>query len=377
MHLEPQVFDLLRLLVENPGTLLSKDHLIENVWQGLNVSDATVSARIAAARKAVGDTGQTQAIIRTVHMRGIQLIAEVTRRGSGPERDANSDAPNKTLRQSTCYVSSSKGAKIAYSATGTGPPLMRIGHWLSHLELDWHSPVWRPLINALSETNTLYRYDQRGTGLSSGDLTDTGLDDFVDDLTAVANAAGLDRFPIFAASQAVPVAVRFAERYPERVIGMALYGGFVDGRALRPRKLGDISEDTALALVRAGWGKPDSPFAMAFSTLFAPDATTEQLADLVQMQLRSVSADGAATLRKLVDRFSIAQELQSIRVPTLVIHAEGDAIQPLDQGRRLASEIPNARYVQLASRNHIPLPQEASWTRLLDEVLEFIRGLDD
>lgn len=372
VHLEPQVFDLLLTLVEKQGRMATKDELVETVWRGLSVSDATISARINAARKAVGDTGQAQAIIKTVHGRGFQLNVEV----SGTDAAAthlleldHSDTQNIQFTRST------HGAKIAFSASGSGPPLVRVAHWLSHLELDWHSPVWRPLIETLEDKHSLYRYDQRGTGLSSRDLEGADLDTFVDDLKAVADSNKLDRFPIFAASQAVPVAIRFAHKYPKRVTGLVLYGGFAIGRALRDSAQGDIDEDTILGLIRAGWGKADSPFVNAFSTLSMPDATPEQLAGFVKMQTETISAESAALLRKKIDRFDVSKLLQSISAPTLVIHAISDAVQPIEQGRVLASEIPDAKYVSLESRNHIPLPQEDTWAQMMHEVRLFLDSL--
>jgi DNA-binding winged helix-turn-helix (wHTH) protein len=355
VHLEPQVFDLLLVLVEKRGRMATKDELVETVWRGLSVSDATISARINAVRMAVGDTGKAQAIINTVHGRGFQLIVEVTETKAAA---AHLHEPVHSDIQNIQFTRSSHGAKIAFSKSGTGPPLVRVGHWLSHLELDWLSPVWRPLIEALESKHTLFRYDQRGTGLSSRGLEGADLDAFVDDLKAVADANGLDRFPIFAASQAVPVAIQFADRYPERVTGLVLYGGYAKGRAAREASQGDIDEETFLGLIRAGWGKADSPFVNAFSTLFMPDATPAQLAGFVKMQTETVSSDSAALLRLIVDRFDVADILQSVRAPTLVIHAISDAVQPVEQGRILASEIPGAKYVALESRNHVPLPQE-------------------
>lgn len=371
VHLEPQVFDLLLALVSKQGQLVTKDDLIEIVWQGLSVSDATISARINAARKAVGDTGRAQAIIKTVHGRGFQLNVEVTITGAAAQ-------PPDALRsdtQSIQFTQSSGGAKIAFSKSGDGPPLVRAAHWLSHLELDWHSPVWRPLIETLDSKNTLYRYDQRGTGLSSRDLKSADLDAFADDLKAVADANKLNRFPIFAASQAVPVAIRFAHRYPERVTGLVLYGGYVKGRALREPGPGDIDEETILGLIRAGWGKADSPFVNAFSTLFMPDATPAQLASFVKMQTETILSENAARLRMIIDRFDISEILKSVSTPTLVIHAIADAVQPVEQGRMLASEILGARYVSLESRNHVPLPQEETWTQMMHEVGLFLNNL--
>ncbi|MEY8099835.1 alpha/beta fold hydrolase [Falsihalocynthiibacter sp. S25ZX9] len=372
VHLEPQVFDLLLALVEKRGRLVTKDELVENVWRGLSISDATISARINASRKAVGDTGREQTIIKTVHGRGFRLNVEVQESEEAvPRAHEVSHSDTQNIR----FTRSSHGARIAFSKSGNGPPLVRVAHWLSHLELDWHSPVWRPLIEALEEKHTLYRYDQRGTGLSSRDLDGANLDAFVDDLKAVADANNLDRFPIFAASQAVPVAIRFAQRCPERVTGLILYGGYAKGRALREAAPGDIDEDTILGLIRAGWGKPDSPFVNAFSTLFMPDATPEQLDGFVKMQTETISSENAAQLRKIIDRFDVSELLQSVCAPTLVIHAISDAVQPVEQGRILASEIPEAKYVSLESRNHIPLPQEDTWAQMMHEVRLFLRSL--
>lgn len=372
VHIEPQVFKLLTVLVEKQGQLVTKDALVETVWRGLNVSDATISARINAARKAVGDSGRTQAVIKTVHGLGFQLIAEVK---IDQTKALKPLAPDRSSTQTIRFTRSSHNTKIAHSFSGDGPPLVRVAHWLSHLELDRHSPVWKPLIEALECNNTLYRYDQRGTGLSSRQLDGADLDAFVDDLLAVADANDLERFPIFAASQAVPVAIRFAQLYPKRVSGLVLYGGYAKGRALRDASRDDIDENTILGLIRAGWGKANSPFVNAFSSLFVPDATTEQMASFVRMQTETISPKNAVRLRKLIDRLDVTDILSAISTPTLVIHANSDAVQPIEQGRILASEIPDAKYVMLESRNHIPLPQERSWAQMMGEIRTFLNDL--
>lgn len=369
VHVEPQVFELLRVLAQRQGHLVTKDELVEQVWQGLSVSDATISARINAARKAVGDSGKEQAIIKTVHGRGFQMIAAVN------SRENATPAPDHSGAQSIRFARSTHGAKIAYAMGGNGPPLVRVAHWLSHLELDRSCPVWRPLIDELESHHTLYRYDQRGTGLSSRNLDDVDLDAYADDLKTVADANGLDRFPIFAASQAVPVAIRFAHLNPERVSGLILYGGFAQGRMWRAPAAGDIDEETILGLIRAGWGKPDSPFVNAFSSLFMPDANDAQMASFVRMQTETITPENAARLRQIVDRFDVTDMLAQIDTPTLVIHANADAVQPIEQGRILASEISGARYVSLENRNHMPLPQEESWTQMMREIQTFLAAL--
>lgn len=369
VHVEPQVFDVLVLFVENAGRLITKDRLIEDVWQGLSVSDSTISARMNATRKAIGDNGKDQRMIKTVPRRGFQFIAEL-----GLSHN-QSEAPKLKVdqaEQDIRFVNSKGGIKIAYGRSGRGPGLIRVGHWLSHLELDWQSPVWRPFLEALGKTHTLYRYDQRGTGLSSRDFEGLGIDEFVDDLVAVADASQLEKFPLFAASQAVPVAIKYAAKFPERVSHLILYGGYAEGRTFRQPSQCDVDEQTVLSLIKAGWGQPEHTFAKAFTSLFMPDGTTEQIDSFTRMQRESASPDTAVRLRKLVDRFMVRDLLPEITTPTLVVHARGDVIHPIDQGRILASEIPNARFLMLDSNNHIPVPQDPAWKVLLQAIEQFL-----
>jgi pimeloyl-ACP methyl ester carboxylesterase len=367
VHVEPQVFQLLAEIAGAGGAVVSKEHLIETVWRGLNVSDATISARVNAARAAVDDDGQAQRVIRTVPKHGFALNVPLEQ-DRKPQPDAHAGRPR--IR----FARSADGELIAHARHGQGPPLVRVGHWLSHLELDWESPVWRPLLDRLGRAFTLVRYDQRGTGLSTRAVGNLTLDAFVADLLAVADANGLDRFPIFAVSQAVPVAVKFAARHPERVSRMVLYGGYAVGRIHREVGAGEVDEETMLGLIRAGWGREDGAFLNAFTTLFMPDATPEQVKSFVHIQNRSISPENAAVLRQAVDRFVVEDDLSKVRAPVLVAHARDDAIHPISQGRLLASSLPEAEFMTLDSRNHAVLPQEESWERLVNAITAFCTG---
>ncbi|MEQ9258897.1 MAG: alpha/beta fold hydrolase [Roseovarius sp.] len=374
VHVEPQVFELLAALAEADGAVVSKEALIERVWRGLNVSDATISARINAARAAVGDDGKRQRVIRTVPRVGFRLDVPVLGAAAdapapapvapAPARD---DPPPPPIR----YLRTRDGEMIAHAHHGAGPPLVRVSHWLSHLELDWECPVWSPLLARMGRNFTLYRYDQRGTGLSTREMARLDLDTFVDDLCCVFDANGLESAAIFASSQASPVALRFAARNPGRVRAIVLQGGYALGRALRPPAPGQIDEDTVLGLIRAGWGQEDGAFMKAFSALFAPDATPEQLASLVHIQNMSISAENAARLRRAIDRFSVEDDLAQVTAPVLVTHARDDAIHPFSQGQFLASRLPNAELLPLASRNHFLLPQLPCWAQVMEAVERF------
>ncbi|WP_299480857.1 alpha/beta fold hydrolase [uncultured Roseibium sp.] len=370
---QPQVFELLCLLAENAGKLVTKDALLERVWNGRIVSDATISARINAARTAVGDNGKTQAVIRTVQRRGLELVAPVSTNAAIQMPFANTTAKRM---QTIHFAQSEDGTSIAYARSGAGPAVVRAGHFLTHLEKDWSSPVWGPYLQELSSRYSLVRYDQRGTGLSDATLKGTGIENYVADLRAVVDAAGLETFPLIAASQGVPISIAFAATYPERVSRLVLYGGFVQGRARRDHQYASEEANALMALIRSGWGKPDSPFMVAFTSVFCPGASKDEMNNMVEIQLASTSAENAAAIRTAFDQFDVSSFLPRVRVPTLIIHANADAVHPVAQGRLLASGITGAEFLQVESNNHVYLPSDPAWRQIVDAQLDFLERED-
>ncbi|MEP1208040.1 MAG: alpha/beta fold hydrolase [Rhizobiaceae bacterium] len=368
VQVEPQVFDLLQLLAENAGKLVTKDTLIDVVWDGRIVSEATVSTRINAARTAVGDNGKDQAIIRTVARRGFELIVPVN---CSQEAMAASTPQN---RQTIRFATSADGTQIAYAECGDGPKVLRAGHFLTHLEMDWVNPVWRPYIDAMSANHTLVRYDQRGTGLSQWDVDVLDIDAYVADLLAVADAAGLEKFPLVASSQGVPIAIKFAATYPDRVSHLVLYGGFAQGRTRRPDQQSEDEASAMVTMIRSGWGKPESAFMVAFTSIFCPGASKEELDSLIEIQLASAAPEFAVRIRQAIDKMDVTDELAKVQAPTLVIHASNDALNSVAQGRRVAAGIPGAEYHQVESNNHVPLPSDPVWQEVVAAQLEFIQS---
>ena len=232
-ELEPQVFSLLVFLIENRDRVVSKDEMIEAVWDDRIVSDATLNARINGARRAVGDSGKEQSVIRTYPRRGFRFVADVEAEGETSGTSDQGQKISQKISQEVRFCTAPGGTRIAYATSGDGPPLVKTANWLNHLEYDWQSPVWQPLLTALSENFRLVRYDQRGTGLSDWNTDNFSFDAFVDDLEAVVDAAGIEKFPLFGLSQGCPVSIAFAVRHPERVSRLILYGGFVQGAHLR------------------------------------------------------------------------------------------------------------------------------------------------
>jgi pimeloyl-ACP methyl ester carboxylesterase len=118
-------------------------------------------------------------------------------------------------RQEIRYCRTADSVRLAYAISGQGPPLVKTGNFLNHLEYDWESPIWRYLFVGLSRDHRLIRYDPRGTGLSDWDVDEISLDARVNDLATVVDAAGVERFPLLGASQGCAVSIAYAVKYPE------------------------------------------------------------------------------------------------------------------------------------------------------------------
>lgn len=367
---EPQVFDLLVYLVQNRDRVVSKDDLIASVWDGRVVSNSTLTSRINAARKAVGDSGDEQRLIRTIARKGIRFVGEVVGETlNDPLRAARPD-----MRQEIQFCTASDGVRIAYAAVGNGPPLMKTGHWLTHLEFDWESPVWRHFLHEMATGHRLIRYDKRGSGLSDREVENFSLDAFVRDLESVVEAAGLERFPLFGMSQGCAISVAYAIRHPERVTHLVLYGGFARGVRKRGDQQAIEQADALQTLMLHGWGQENPAFRQIFTTRFVPGGTPEQVQWFNDLQRMTTSPENAVRIRKAVDEIDISAMLPQVRVPTLVMHCGDDAAVPFEEGRRLAAGIPGARFVALEGRNHVVLKDDPSWQRLFEEVREFIRS---
>ena len=148
---------------------------------------------------------------------------------------------------------------LAYATSGAGPPLVKAANWLSHLDYDWESPVWRHWLVELSRRFRLVRYDERGCRLSDWDIARFAFDDWVHDLEAVVDAAGLDRFALLGISQGGPVTIAYAVRHPERVRRLVLLGSFAQGRRKRARTSEELQlTEARIDMVRLGWG-PRTP----------------------------------------------------------------------------------------------------------------------
>ncbi len=367
--IEPQVFDVLEFLIRHRDRVVSHDDLIAGVWNGRIVSESTLASRINAARRVIGDDGAAQRLIRTIPRKGFRFIGEI---GNGAEKEAaDLPAPKRPVAQTISFCRTSDGVNIAVATAGHGPVLLKAANWLNHLEYDWLSPIWSPMFARLAERFRFVRYDGRGNGLSDRDVQDVSFAGFERDLDAVIASLGLKRFVLLGLSQGAAAAVSYAVRHPEHVSGLILYGGYAQGRNRRGSAEDLTKGQTVLAMMRQGWGQEDSAFMRAFSSLYLPNGSRELIRWFAEMQRIASSGDLAARLRVACDDIDITQMLPHLRVPTLVLHADKDNVVPLEQGRYLAANIAGARFTILDSENHVPIPGDPAWTRLLEEIQTF------
>ena len=276
-----------------------------------------------------------------------------------------------TPTQEIRFARSADGVGIAYAVHGSGPPLVLDACWLSHLQFDWQSPVWRHFLLGLGEIATVVRYDERGHGLSDRGVFDHGLEARVADLEAVTDDAGFERFALMAMGQGGPVAIEYAARHPERLTRLLFYGSFAGRRP--PANPEEMALYEALqALIRVGWARPTSEFRRVFSSLLIPGGTEEQRCWLDDLQRMAVDADTAARARAQLHGTDATERLAELDLPTLVLHSRGDRMNEFGDARLLATGIPGARLVALESDNHIVLADEPAWPVLLREVTDFM-----
>jgi pimeloyl-ACP methyl ester carboxylesterase len=169
------------------------------------------------------------------------------------------------------------------------------------------------------------------------------------------------------------VAIAYAVRHPERVTKLILYGGYAEGAYKRARTPEQRAEaDVVMRQLPLGWGRDNPAFRLFFAAAFIPQGSPEQMQWFSELQRISTTPEIASRLRDTAANIDVTALAPLVRAPTLVLHADGDAAIPFDQGRLLAALVPEARFVSLESRNHILLEEEPAWQRFCLEVGRFL-----
>jgi pimeloyl-ACP methyl ester carboxylesterase len=317
--------------------------------------------RVLNAELGVAPEDETSSLYEAIKSRKAELAVPSTKTNG------------KQLKQEIRFCTAADGVRLAYGVVGEGPVLVKAANWLSHLEYDWNSPVWRHWLTGLAQHFTLVRYDERGCGLSDWDVQDLSLESWVLDLETVVEAMHLERFALLGMSQGASIAIEYAVRHPERVSHLVLYGGYARGRLHRPLTAEQKAElDILIQLIKIGWGKEHPAFRQVFSMLFLPEGTPEQLNAFNELQRITSSPEIAARIVSAFQEVNVQEQAKHLTQPTLVLHAKNDLRIPFEEGRLLAALIPNARLVPLESNNHILLESEPAWSKFLAEVIAFL-----
>lgn len=375
VHVEPRAFDLLCHLVAHRDRVVPKNELLDEVWGDRFVSEAALTTALRTARLAIGDTGERQRLIRTVHRRGYQFVAPVTVVPPAPAGHpvAAAEGPARAGSQVIRFCQAEDGTRIAYAGVGSGPPLLKAANWMTHLDLEWTTPVWSHWLDGLARDRRLIRYDERGCGLSDWDVPSCRFDDWVDDLETMVEAVGLDRFPLLGVSQGGAVAVAYAARRPERVSRLILAGAYARGRQVRARD--DAEREAAaidLELARVGWSHQDPRFLQVFASQFLPDGTPRDWDGFTAFQRQTTSpANGVRFLEEFA-RIDVSGIAHRVACPTLILHSRDDARVPASQAGELAALIPDSRLVLLNSRNHLLTATEPAWPEFLSHIDAFL-----
>ena len=290
------------------------------------------------------------------------------------EPAATAAASAGRTEQEIHFCQTRDGVQLAYARMGQGSPLVKTGHWMTHIESDFDSVIWGPYYREMSRDNTFIRYDARGNGLSDREVPDVCFEDFVNDLETVVDAAGVERFALHGLSQGCAVSIAYAVRHPERVSHLVLLGGYPVGWKKRARTTAEKEAgDAMLTLVRLGWGQENPAFRQMFTSQFIPDATKEEADWFNEFQRISCSPEDAARNLLANGEVDVTSLLPQVRVPTLVMHARHDARVPFESGRRMAAGIPGARFVPLESHNHVLMESEPAFTQFLEEMRAFLQ----
>jgi pimeloyl-ACP methyl ester carboxylesterase/DNA-binding CsgD family transcriptional regulator len=279
----------------------------------------------------------------------------------------------KRAGQRIRYVRTGDGVQLAWAEAGTGPVLIKAANWLTHLEYEWESPVWRHWIRFFSEHFRFVRHDERGCGMTDWNVGDLSFERWVEDLEAVIAAADpKEPFALLGISQGAAACVAYAVKNPERVSHLVLYGAYARGTYNRADPEKERLYRALIDLVRLRWGNENPAFRQVFTSRFIPGATDEQIGWFNELCRKTTSPENAARLLETRATIDVVALLEKVRTPTLVLHSRDDDVIPISEGHILAAGIPGAQFIELDSKNHVLLETESAWERFCDEVLEFM-----
>jgi pimeloyl-ACP methyl ester carboxylesterase/DNA-binding winged helix-turn-helix (wHTH) protein len=421
IQLTPKAFETLLLLAQHSGRVLDKNRLMQEIWPDSFVEETNLAQNISILRKALGEGQDGMKLIETVPKLGYRfvmpvselradqispqpasgmIIRERTRSRIIIEEDDDDPTLNgfpaalqppieiaarpgapllppvpKVIRRSleTRYAHSGD-VNIAYQIVGDGPiDLVFVMGWVSHLDYFWEEPSFAYFLNRLASFARLIIFDKRGTGLSDRVPLNQlpTLEQRMDDVRAVMEAAGSERAVLCGVSEGGPMCSLFAATCPEKTIALVMIGTYARRLKDKDYPWGPTAEEREhfFTEIQNNWGGPVGLEERAPSL-----AHDERFRQWWATYLRMGASPGAAlALTKMNADIDIRRVLPSIRVPTLVIHRSDDALLRVEEGRYIASQIPGAKFVELPGADHLPFVGDQD--AILDEIEEFLTGM--
>jgi pimeloyl-ACP methyl ester carboxylesterase/DNA-binding winged helix-turn-helix (wHTH) protein len=366
-----KAFATLRVLVERHGTLVSKQELMNEVWPQTTVEENNLDRNISTLRKALGEQPDGKPYIETVPRVGYRFTASVNL--GEVNASAKPKVQSNTNQQIRFCVTPDK-VRLAYSTAGSGHPVVKVATCFNHLGFEWESPIWRHWISEFAPGHMLVRYDGRGNGLSDWEFDDCTFESWARDLETVVDAAGLEKFALFGHSQGGAVAIAYAVRHPERVSHLVLLGSYARGVFHRGNPENIQVRKALQTLIELNWGKTNPAFFQVVTDLYIPErATADEKEWFGELQLVSMAPANLVRIMRGCDEMDVRPILPKVTVPTLVFHSAYDRVSPAHEGKLIASEIPNARFVPLPSANHILLEDEPGWEIFREEMSSFLK----
>lgn len=366
---------------------------------GINVGDVVLddgdifgnSVNIASRLESIADAGDiciTSDIFQNIknlksfeishlgkqHLKNISQKVDVYKIKINFE-EINQNKVNELLteaNQEIRYCSSKDNTIIAYAKVGNGPPLLKAPNFMSSLEHDWRSPIWMHLYRFLAEGHTLVRFDQRGNGSSDLDPLEITFNSFVEDMEAVVNESKIDKFPILGVSQGCAVSIAYAIRNPNKVSHLILIGGFARGKGKRGDPSYEEKSKMEQTMILSGWEDENPAFRQYFTTSMIPEGTKEQMDSFNNIMKITTSAKNAAKISSVNDQIDVSDILLKLEVPTLIFHCTDDARVPISEGKFMAANIKNSKFIPIKSKNHVLLETEQGWDLFKEEVTKFL-----
>jgi pimeloyl-ACP methyl ester carboxylesterase/DNA-binding CsgD family transcriptional regulator len=264
------------------------------------------------------------------------------------------------IRAEFCRLPS--GAQVAFAAMGAGSPLVMVPGWLCHLEQSWSHPAAASARAKFASAHRFVWYDRLGCGLSDRDGFEISLENDVEQLVAVLDAAGIERANLIGYSFGAPPAAVFAARYPERVNRLVFYSAFAR------RHTAPEAREAIVHLIRTSWVVGSR----ALATMLLPNASSRDLTWFARFQREATTGAMAACLLEHQWEMDVRDVLPGIRAPTLVAHNVGDRAVPVEEGREIAALVPGAEWYEFGGNEHDPFIRDSG--SVVDVILDFVNG---